>query len=376
MMFMITTISYSEENINIEELLDKVFGRKLRVGLEAVTSKKIYLKVVNGNAIIKSKGLKRELFEGEVIELTLENGKIKLFENSCERIEINKNDVISIFAISRDGEKFKRFRGDLEIIVRKSKILPINIIPVEEYLYSVVPSEIGVKFEDEAIKAQAVAARTYLYFGLKNKKYDEFDLLDDTSSQMYLGYDKEISRINRLVNETEGEIIKYNGEAINALYYSTSGGITANNEDVWGGEPVAYLRSVNDKGNSEKSYRNRWSYKISKKNLSKIFGFKVSGVEIVSKKNRRVKTVRIKGSRSIKISGNKLRAKVGYSNIFSTLFSVKSSGSYIIFSGRGSGHGVGMAQWGANMMAERGKSYEEIIKHYYTGVELKKAYVE
>lgn len=195
--------------------------------------------------------------------------------------------------------------------------------------------------------------------------------MDDTSSQMYLGYDKEVSDINRLVNDTEGEVITYNDDYINALYHSSSGGMTANNEDVWPGNPIPYLRAIDDKDNWKKSPRSYWKYKISKSAMSKIMGHKVSGIKIIKTKNKRVLKLKVTGSKTSYVDGNNLRKLLGYTNIFSTVLTVKDTGSYFIFEGKGSGHGVGMSQWGAYGLSEKGYDYKEILKYYYSGIEIK-----
>jgi stage II sporulation protein D len=188
---------------------------------------------------------------------------------------------------------------------------------------------------------------------------------------MYLGMDKENKKINKLINQTRGEVILYKNQPINALYYSTSGGVTANNEDVWGGSKIPYLRSVRDRGNEKMSPRLKWTVKISKNELSKKMGFRVKKIKTIEVKSNRVSKIKVYGTKTITLTGDKFRSIVGYSKLHSTQFKVKSSGNYFVFYGKGSGHGVGMSQYGAYGLAEKGNSYKQILKHYYRGVDIK-----
>lgn len=355
-------------------MINEQFGKKLKVGIKAFQGKELYLKIFDGKGKLKYNGKNILIKENEVLKIE-SKGKNLLYINGekTESILIEKDDMVAIFGLSKDNKKFNKYRGEFKIIPYKTKIMPINLVFAEEYLYSVVPSEIGFNFPDEAIKAQALAARSYLYHGISNKKFKKFDMLDDTTSQMYIGYKKENKKIRRLINETSNEIITYKNEPINALYHSTSGGRTANNEDVWKySRPIPYLRSVDDSGNEEKSPRADWNYKISEKDMSRKFRFSVKEIKISEMKNNRVKKVIIKGEKIKVISGDDLRRIVGYTKIFSTMFKVKKNGNYFVFEGHGSGHGVGMSQWGAYGLAKKGYSYQEIIKHYYKKVEIKK----
>lgn len=362
---------YSYEMIDLESLLLKAFGSELRIGLASLNRKKLNLKITEGSVKLIADDYEEILNIGDEISLEESGNKIKYKNNLYDKIYINKNDIISIMGFNLENKACRNYRGNFEFIIESNKIIPINIVTAEEYLYSVVPSEIGIKFPNEAIKAQAVAARTYLYYGMKMRKYSNYDLRDDTSSQMYLGHDKEIANINILINETEGEVAVYNGEYINALYHSASGGVTANNEDVWGGKLVPYLRAVDDKDNWKKSPRANWSYKISKDKFSKIMGFDVNTVTITSVKNKRVVQLKVTGKKTTYINGNNIRKLLGYTNIFSTLFKVKDMGSYFLFEGHGSGHGVGLSQWGAYGLAEKGYDYKYILKYYYKSIEIK-----
>ena len=347
----------------------------LKVALNKFSGKKVFFKAQKGSLFVEiGDGLERvtvEVPQDQVKAVTIDDSRISFEGEKANIIRVYQGDYDSVFSISKDGEKFNPYRGDLEFIIYKDQIMPVNSVQSEEYLYSVVPSEIGSYFPEEAIKAQILAARTYLYHNIQNYKYKEFDLMDNVNSQMYLGMGRENSKINKLVDSTVGEIIVFDGRPINALYHSTSGGITANNEDVWGGKPVPYLRSRDDRNNEEKSPRKKWTTSITKAELSKNVGFTVKKIEVLSKNNGRVINLRLIGSDRKTVTGNEFRRMVGYNKIYSTQFQIKDDGKKFIFFGKGSGHGVGMSQYGAYGLAVKGKKYREIIFYYYTDVEIK-----
>lgn len=347
----------------------------LRVALNRFSGDKVFFKAQEGMLIVEiGDGLDRDIYEisqGEVKNVLLKDGKVVFDEKIADVIRVYQGDCDSVFSLSRDGERFSSYRGDLEFGVYRGEVMPVNNVQSEEYLYSVVPSEIGSYFPDEAIKAQILAARTYLYHNIQNYKYKDFDLMDNVNSQMYLGMERESIKINGMVDATRGEVITYDGNPINALYHSTSGGLTANNEDVWGGAPLHYLRSRDDSGNEEKSPRKNWTASITKGQLSKLVGFRVEGIEVVSVTSGRIKKLKLIGERHKVITGNEFRRLVGYNKLYSTRFKIKDERDKFSFYGKGAGHGVGMSQYGAYGLALKGKKYREIIYYYYNGVEIK-----
>lgn len=375
MKLILTIIIFSYANLFAfsNEYSLEIFGPELKIGITRLQGKEIFVNSENGRYSLIFDGVENIKTEGSISHLIYTRDGIIYNNKSYNKVEIKKVDIFTLLNFSKDGKNYSRYRGEFVLEYRNNMILPINLVRAEEYLYSVVPSEIGLSFHEEAIKAQAVAARTYMYHSLLNKKYTYCDMLDTVDSQVYLGYDREHSKITELVNETANEIMLYNGLAINALFHSTSGGRTANNEDVWtSGTPLPYIRAVNDKGNGDESPRQNWNFSISKKELSNIFGFNVSKIEVSDRVDGRAKYVKVIGSKTIKITGNELRRRLGYTKIFSTLLNIKDNGNSIYFSGHGSGHGLGMPQWSANGMAKKGKKYHEILKYFYTGIEIKK----
>lgn len=345
------------------------FNKKVNIGLTSMAKKSIYLKAIGGDLFVDLGSYEFVLYQDESINITSNNqGKIIIKSNMTESVSVVKKDITALIGISIDGKNYRTYRGDMTFFNINQTVLPINTLFLEEYLYSVVPSEIGAFFADEAIKAQIVAARSYTYANLKENCNLKYELEDGTDSQMYLGYQRENSKINKFVNDTAGEVACFDNVPITAYYHSTSGGKTANIEDVWGGNPIPYLKSIDDTGNGDESPRASWTYRISKSELSKIFGFKVLDIQIDEIKDERVKMISVLGKNSIQITSNELRKRIGYNKIFSTKFELFKDGNDFIFKGSGSGHGVGLSQWGANGLALKGKNYKEILSFYYTGI--------
>lgn len=278
--------------------------------------------------------------------------------------------------------------GTIKLLHKESG--QIEELQIDEYLYGVVSAEMPASYEEEALKAQAVAARTYTIYQISNNngKHGESDICDDsTCCQAWISKENRMqkwgeedrennwNKIVLAVNSTAGKIITYNNEAINAFFHSNSGGKTEIASNVWiGGKDFPYLQSVETLG--EDGYTQYSSEVIiSKKNLQENLKKEYPDIQIKYEENEcikivdytqsgRVKTVRFGNT---EIAGTKVRSLLG---LKSTNFSVKLDGENVIFSVIGYGHGVGMSQTGADSMAKAGNSYEEILKHFYTGVEI------
>jgi stage II sporulation protein D len=338
----------------------------------------------------------------------------------------------------------KQYRGEIEIRrFSDSDMTVINVLNIEEYLYGVVPSEIEAYSPIEAIKAQAVAARTYTYMNMgKNKKWD-FDLRNTVDDQVYSGYDIEKPTSNQAVDETKGKKVLYNGQLASVFYFSSSGGMTEDNVYVWG-TPLPYLVSVPDPYEAGNSYNYNWSRTftaadIKKKLLnsgvdigdvvsmtveeytpagrvnklkitgttgsityqrenirlilgdngylpSRMFTISTNGASTgaPSSGNTTVSVVSAEGQSTLNVFGSKAVSANGISDITSANGSVKvvgatssttiSSGATVVqgdvyvLTGKGWGHGVGMSQEGAKGFARIGYTYDQILKHYFTGV--------
>ena len=342
------------------------FAKEMKIAILSNSGNQLYVRANN----------EIEVFSNGVLLDKKREVKFSVGKNSVTYEGQSYNDIVlkpegtDFLYISKSGKSFDGYRGNFDLIIENGRIVPVNLVEMDQYLYSVVPSEIGKKFPDEAVKAQIVTSRTYSYYNAKNSKFKNYDMVDNVNSQVYKGIIEEDEKINSLVDSTKNIVMTYKGEPINAIFHDDSGGYTANVEDVWGGVPVDYLKAVDDSGNVMDSPRRYWSYSVTKDRLSKIFGVYPETIE-VERKDNRIKIVRLKGKgRTVEVTGNEFRKRMGYTNIFSTIFDYSDNGSSYMFSGNGSGHGVGLAQWGAYAQAEKNKKYDQILKYYFTGIKI------
>ena len=265
----------------------------------------------------------------------------------------------------------------------------IEELPLDTYLLGVVSAEMPANFEQEALNAQALVARTYtIYSIVHNKnKHGDADICDDSGCcQAWISKEDRMARwdeaerennwrkIEIAVNTTAGKIITYNGEVIDAFFHSNSGGTTEAPVNVWGGTNYPYLQSVETAG--EDAYSQYSSEvvltkeKLKNKILAKHADFSIDYsqsdcIQILEyTESGRVKTIKIG---NLNLSGVEVRTLLG---LRSANFEVSIDGDNIKFSVKGYGHGVGMSQTGADSMAKQGSNYEKIVKHFYTGVEI------
>ena len=320
------------------------------------------------------------------------------------------------------------YRGWLQIMgsPRQAGFTVVNLVPVDDYLYGVVGKEMSPSWNEEALKAQAVAARTYAinhkgYFAARG-----FDMTDDTNSQVYGGISAESAIVTKVVDSTRGEIITYGGKPIDAFFSATAGGYTENSEDVWGTK-IPYLRGVTDASDRMPSYS--WQVKTTWQQVEKNLTAAGKGVGTLrsvrlSPLNKRPMAVTDRGVsgrvRYIQFEGTKGMVQVS-GNDFQRIFGLRStlfdfydnanipqnidkivnkrtdvikvnnavtvaakggrSGKTILaqppaiyIGGYGWGHGLGMSQWGAQQMSMDNKNYKDILLHYYTGTKIEKIY--
>jgi stage II sporulation protein D len=351
--------------------------------------------------------------EGKKYKLSLKRGKL-LLKHGRSKTEID--GPVILYPDAYDEEHLiyingRPYMGAVEFNVEKRKnIRPVNQLPLEDYLKGVVPFEVFPDWNIEALKAQTLAARTYMVT-------HQSPQLDDTIQyQVYGGYNK-FENAKRAVTETKGEIITFKDQPISAFYSASNGGMTENNEHVWGGQPSPYfpikqdpydpiqpwdftfkktqiklgkwdewddLKEKNGKITSSiKKWLNRNGYEGDIKILS-IPLFAIDPVK--NKSNRSIKgSIQVEFMRRL-IDGTILFEQVSLDHVdLKNIRPMIGGGyfkSYLISSfetnptsytvkGKGNGHGVGMSQWGASEMAEKGKTYKEIIDHYYPGTQVK-----
>lgn len=285
--------------------------------------------------------------------------------------------IVTIFI--KDEEITFNFSKNSVVRVYDEETGVISKIPIEEYIVGVVAGEMPVDFEMEALKAQSVAARSYVMIQMERNINKEYDVVDTVTNQVYLDkeklmsvwkdqYTEKINKIKTAVLETMGEYISYDGKVAEALFFSTSPGVTENSEEVFTNK-VAYLRSVESTFDeispvyvTNKTFTLKEFY-----NLLNLEYSDTLNIEITSKTSTgRIKKIKINNK---ELTSGYVMSKLG---LKSTYFKIIKEDTKIIVKNKGYGHGVGMSQYGAQGMAKAGYNYQDILKHYYTGIEIKK----
>lgn len=323
----------------------------------------------------------------------------------------------------------KPYRGELEIRrFKTSDMTVINVLPFEEYLYGVVPAELEASADIEALKAQAVVARTYAFNNLKSYESLDFDLCYTTYTQVYKGFSIEADSTTKAVDATAGKLVLYEGKPAEVFYFSSSGGWTEDSNNVWSAD-LPYLKSVEDKYESGKSWNYTWETvytadEIKSAMLGRNYDLgDITSVRITKTSTAgRVTELVIEGTKdSVKFEKSGCRSVLG--NLYSQWYTVSTDAGVIAvssggtktnaqivnskaatadgvktvkaakasvtvmgsggakktystapstykFSGRGNGHAVGMSQEGAKGMARAGYSSEQIIAHYFNGAKM------
>ena len=302
----------------------------------------------------------------------------------------------------------KGYRGGLTLRANNGKMMVINSVPLEDYLYGVVPQEVVPSWPAAALEAQAVAARTYALHTMEENKGKLYDVSTSTDHQVYNGVSGETQATTNAVNKTKGMVMLYNQRPINALFHSDGGGYTEDSVNVWGSD-VPYLKGVKDFSTGTST--SNWTVTTSRQALesklnaaSKGVG-KLKSIQLTplgkpgQQTSDRGVSGRIKSATFIgtsgktTVDGDSLRSILG---LKSTLFDfyvnhnpAKDTGKAyhnftgnndtVYIKGHGWGHGLGMSQWGAAEMAKRATPedtnyYQTILRHYYSGITLKKMY--
>lgn len=276
--------------------------------------------------------------------------------------------------------------GTIKLLHKKTG--EVEQVNIDDYLCNVVSAEMPADFEVQALEAQAIVARTYTIYKILSKKHNNADICDDSKCcQAWISKEDRLARweegkresnwqkICNAVNNTAGKIVTYNNQPINAFFHSNSGGVTEIPVNVWGGTGYPYLQSVQTSG--EDGYKQYASeIEFTKEELLNKLKEKYADISIDFSKDDDIKVLEYTESTRVKtvkfgnhnISGVEARTILG---LRSTNFEITKDGDKIKFSVKGYGHGVGMSQTGADAMAKQGSSSEDIIKHFYTGVEIK-----
>lgn len=304
------------------------------------------------------------------------------------------------------------YRGAIKVVANGNSMLLINEVPLEQYLYGVVPQEAVPSWPAAALKAQAVAARSYALYTMAQNKGKAYDIRPSTYNQVYLGQGGEYASTNVAVDDTRGQVLTYNNAPIEALFHSDGGGYTEDSVNVWGSN-VPYLRGVKDY--SHNAGTSAWTVALTRQSMEQ--KLRAAGKDVGTLKQIQLSTLRqrpmntpdrgvsgrikqavlVGSARSLVVTGEQLQAIFG---LKSTLFdfyvnvtpptsadqfknpkayhTFRSANDRVYIRGYGWGHGLGLSQWGAAAMAESGPHsdnyYQTILLHYYPGTKLQQLY--
>ena len=296
-----------------------------------------------------------------------------------------KDSYLAVHPVSSGGDavtwfKGYKYYGDFAYaVLGAGKISVVNVVEMEKYVMGVCANEMTESWPVEALKAQAVAARTYVGALLKSSVYYRncgFDVTADTYSQAYSGCGQVGSNIQRAATETAGEYLTYNGAFCQALYFSSDGGSTEDHKNV-NGYDIPYLKGVIDPYESAAdsiNSRSSWTVTKTPSQLASAMGLAdvVSVTPVYSATGNVIRlTFTSSAGKTVEITGDQCRTKLGMNSIHYTV-TQDSDGNYV-FDGGGWGHNLGMSQFGAYAMAKHsGQTYRDILGFYYTGVGLSK----
>lgn len=415
----------------------------VKIGASTDYFKQYSLKSENGFEIYNKNEKDVFLFiiEDDMIYASINiNGDIELISLDNEILYLLPSDGSLVIHSSGDESLIKvnenNYRDYITFIEANNRISLINHIYIENYLYGVVPKEMPASWPKEALKAQALVARSFALASMNKHAKEGFSLCDTTHCQVYKAFDNEHPNTNAAVDETKGEYVYYKGKVATTPYHSSSGGYTEDSSIAWGGGNTPYLISVQDIY-SEAASSNNWSLKLSpieiKNKLAGVNIGEILDIHILDKtESNRIANLKIIGTNGEHIiKASVLRDLLGNTSMKSTMFEIEKIGeteikkvfvidgslqypveinlsnshildessntnvnrnninriqsgnnitsidgtlssqpTTIVFSGKGYGHGVGMSQVGAMEMAKLGYNYEDIINHYYTGVDI------
>ncbi len=303
-------------------------------------------------------------------------GGIQLASVTAERLFIQPQEADSAVFIQD-----RWYRGLVELTPTSGGLMAINRVPLDDYVASVIGSEMGDRFDLEALRAQAVASRTYVLYQRNSRLDEPFDVGTSVDWQVYKGVEGETAKTQEASLSTLGQVLTHDGQLINAVFHSSSGGRTENVEHVWT-QPLPYLRAVND---ADWSPAMPWDVNLTSQELASLAPDIGSIVDVQINERSpqgRAMSVTLVGTQGNRtVPGSEFRRAL---DLRSTFFSVFADGGTITTAstvpmagslsfrvqGQGYGHGVGMSQWGAGAMADRGKSYAEILAFYYQGIQL------
>lgn len=354
-------------NIFAKEDYDKIdikVGKSLSAGESLKVKSKSNLKVVTSDEQVINNTNNKEInikFDGKNINLNGKNFKLNNFPQNGAFL-ISSESPIYVDKIKRN------YGGAISFRVNNKKLDIVNRVEMDEYLKGVLPKEMSPSFPMESLKAQALCSRSFAINNYNKFIKNGYNLDDTTRSQVYYGKDVEEKTTNKAVEETIGQVIKYDGKVAETIFCASSGGYTVASSEAWGGNSVPYLISKEDPYSVHP-----WKYELKNSDLKKLNLTDVFSVSLDYNNSNRVNNLTFSTSKGdVKIKATDFRKKIGNTIIKSTLFDVNVIGNKVFVSGKGYGHGVGMSQYGAVEMAKKGSNYKDIIGFYFPGTNIEK----
>ena len=348
-------------------------------------------------SVTEAAGVIRVAIVPDVKRIELTGSDIDVADTSgCDRCARFRTDAVratvGVSGVEIDGYRAAAFRlrserpirlngreyaGDLEVVRVGPALAVVNELPLEDYLVGVLRAETGDRFPSEALRAQAIVARTYAAYQRVLNADKPYHILASTAHQQFAGRVPPSSAAWTAVRDTAGLVLRWEGELFPAFYHTESGGFTEDPRTVFAARNMPALMPVRCEFSTNGPHY-YWNFDLRLADLSETLrrnDLQVGSVTAIEVTERtpslRAAWLTVHGTRgSAKIRGNDFRRMLGYDTFKSTLFAVALDGEWARFSGRGYGHGVGLCQWGAKGMAEQGFQAKQILDHYYPGATL------
>jgi stage II sporulation protein D len=327
---------------------------------------------LSGDLVISEAGgcCAMQTWQAEAVRAVVVNGAVEIDGRRASAFRLTSSRPIRVNGREYDGRLDVIRNGGAGLVV-------VNELPLEDYLVGVLRAESNERWPMEALRAQAIAARTYAAYHRQLNAARPYHIVASTAHQQFVGRVAAESPAWGAVQETAGQVLYWEGELFPAFYHANSGGYTEDPRSVFAGRSLPALRPVVCHL-AAGAPNFQWALEVRLDDLSEMLrrgGFGVGAVRSIEVIERtaslRAGAVIVRGStRTQRLRGSDFRRVIGYDTLKSTLFAVAIDGDVARFSGRGHGHGVGMCQWGAKSMAELGATARQILAFYYPGATL------